>query len=434
MKSTVEDLSKIEKKLTIEVPAEAVQNSFKKAYAEVQKTAQLKGFRKGKAPIGKIKEIYSDRVTPDVLNDLVDQSYRQALSEHSLTPIDMPKVEIGRFSEDQGLEYSATLETRPEVDLKNYENLKVQREVLEISEEKVSAVLEDIRQSRAQNVPVLEDRAAQNGDVAVIDFEGFIGEEPLAGGAGQDHKLELGANQFIPGFEEGVVGMKVGTQKDLNLKFPEEYHAKEISGKDVLFKVNLKGLEKKELPELTDEFAKEYGEHESLEALKTAIREDIRIGEESRINNEMKDRILKLLVKNNPVEVPRSMVEKQKQHLVADLQQRMQQQGMSQGQFEEYKSKWEDDFENTASQMVQSSFLIGALAEKHDLHANDGDFEEKLKEYGEQMNIEVDRLRDFYGKPEQRQRLDFQLTEDKVVDFILSTANVEEVSKEKLKG
>lgn len=433
MKSNVEDINNLQKKLNIEVPIETVRSSFNQAYAGVRKKATVKGFRKGKAPLDVIKSMYSEKVTPDVLNDLINSNYFAALGEHKLNPIDMPEINVDKFSEDDGLKFTATVELRPEVTIKDIDNLKVQKEKLNISDEKVNSIIEDIRRNQAETVAVLEDRAAQEGDVAVIDFEGFIGAEPLPNGAGKDHPLELGANQFIPGFEEGVVGMKVGSAKDLSLKFPEEYHAKEIAGKEVTFKVNLKELKKKVLPEVNDELAKKVGEHETLDQLKDAIRDDIKAGEESRIKNELKDRLLKELVAKNPVEVPPSMMKKQKERLIEDLHQRMSQQGMGHEQFEEYKDKWDKDFDDTASNMIQSSFLIGELAKENDLHAKEEDFENKMQEFAGQFGMDVSKIKEFYGKPEQKSQLEFQMTEDKVVEFLLAKAKVEEVDAEKLK-
>lgn len=433
MKSSIENVSNLQKKLTIEVPMETVRASFNKAYNGVRKNAAIKGFRKGKAPLDTVKKMYAEKVTPDVMNDLINDGYFHALGEHKLNPIDMPQINVDKFSEDDGLKFTATVELRPEVELKNYEGLKIQKEKMVISDEKMLSVLEDIRRNNAENTPVLEDRPAQNEDIAVIDFFGTIDGAPLDGGAGNDHPLELGANQFIPGFEEGVVGMKVGDEKMIDLTFPEQYHAADLAGKAVQFKVNLKKLEKKSLPELDDAFAKKVGEHESLDALKEAIRGDLKAGEEGRIKNELKDRLLKALVAANPVDVPPSMQAKQKERLIEDMQQRMKQQGLGDDQFEEYKKQWDEDFNQTASTMIQSSFLIGALAEKHELGAKEEDFEKKMAEFSAQIGIEIERVKEFYGKPEQRSQMEFQITEDNVVDFLLSKASIEEVEADKLK-
>ena len=433
MASNIEDVSKLEKKITVEVPMQHVRDEFNRAYKSMQKSASIRGFRKGKAPLDTIRKMYAERVTPDVLNRLVDQSYREALNEHSVSPISFPDIDVNTFSEDQGLTFTAKVEVRPEVEIKKIEGLKIQREKLELPDSKIDEVLENIRQSRVAHEDILEDRAAKDGDVAVIDFDGKIDGEPLQGGQGTDHPLELGAGQFIPGFEEGVVGMKPGDQKDLTLTFPENYQAAEIAGKEVVFAVNLKKLQKKVVPELTDELVKEVSPHETLQALKDEIRKDLEKNEEKRIKDDLKDRLLKELVKNNPVDVPPSMLAKQKEALIDDLKQRMQQQGMGDGDFEEYKEKWDKDFSNTASIMIQSSFLISKLADEHDLNSTNADFEAKMEEYVQQTGIDMERIRGFYETDDQRQRLEFQLTEEKVVDFLISKAKVEEVAADKIK-
>ena len=275
MKSSLDVLEGLNRKLNIEIPENMVSDAFNRMYKGIQKEANIKGFRKGKAPISAIKKLYKDRVKSDVLQNLVSDSYESALNEHSLDPISQPQLAFETFEEDQPFSFSAQFEVRPDVTLKQFEKLKVEQEELNVSGEQVEQILEDIRKSRAEQVPVFEDRAAKEGDVAEIDFEGFVDGAPLPNGSGQGHKLELGSQSFIEGFEEGIVGMKVGANKDLNLSFPAEYHAKEIAGRPVTFKVTLKKLYRKDLPELNDEFAQSMGEYKTLAEHKETIKEDI---------------------------------------------------------------------------------------------------------------------------------------------------------------
>jgi trigger factor len=259
-----------------------------------------------------------------------------------------------------------------------------------------------------------------------------MGGSPLPGGQGQDHKLELGSNSFIPGFEEGIIGMKIGVTMDLHLKFPEEYHAKEIAGKDVTFKVTLKGIEKSVLPEINDELAKNVGGFDTLQELRDAILEDLTLGEEGRVKEDTRNRILKALVKENPVEVPKSIHLHQKKMLMDDVKQKMQSQGMDESQFLDYASKWDKDFDESASFMIQSSFLVDAIADEKKLRATDADFEEKLNLYSEETGMDLKKLQEFYQDPDKKANLKYQLTEEKVVDFLIAKANVKEVSKEEL--
>jgi trigger factor len=318
------------------------------------------------------------------------------------------------------------------VEVKKFEGLPVMREKLEIPDDRVSTILENIRSGQAETVTVFEDRAAHDGDVAVVDFTGFVNGQPLPNGSAQGHELELGTNQFIEGFEEGLVGMKIGESRTLNLKFPDGYHEATLSGAPVMFDVKLTGLKKKVLPELNDDLAAKLGEFKTLEELKSRIRKDIEDSENKRIQEDMKNRVVKSLVEANPVEAPRSLVEQQKEALMEDFKGKLKQQGMNENDFEQYKQKWAAEFEESATFMVKSTFLLDALADKLGLRAEPNELEAKIEEYGKQTGIELDRLKEFYAKPERRSRLSFQVTEEKVVNYLVDKAKVTEVSKDKL--
>jgi trigger factor len=321
---------------------------------------------------------------------------------------------------------------RPEVTLKKYEGLEVDTEKYTFDEKRLDEVLTNIRSSRSQLVDVIEDRPAQNGDVAIIDFEGFVDGKALENGTGKDHNLELGAKQFIDGFEDGVVGMKVGTEKTVNLKFPDPYHSADLAGKPVEFKVKLTGLKKKDLPELNEEFVKTLGAFESVEKLKETIQEDLISSEKKRIEGDTKNRLLKALVKANPVDVPPSMLKEQKQALIEDTKRKMLEQGMDEASFTEYATKWDKDFDGTAAEMIQSGFVVDAIAKKHDLKWSSADLDAKFDEYSKQTGIDVARIKEFYSKPEQMQRLTYMITEDKVIEFLMKSVKLNEVEKSKL--
>lgn len=431
MKSTIETQDGLMRKLAIEIDATKVQSAFDHVYKEIQKSANLKGFRKGKAPLATIKSMYADKVRDDVLNDLVSEGYQWALNEHSLNPIGYPKLNFENLDPAANFKFTAEFEVRPEVKVEKYEGLKVEKEKLVINEEQVNNILENIRTSQAELVPVFEDRAAISGDTADINFDGYVDGQPLPGGKADNHMLELGAGQFIEGFEDGVIGMKTGEEKEINLKFPDEYHNNEIAGKPVLFKVKLNGLKKKSFPEINDELAKKTGEFDTLDELKAAIREDITQNEERRIKEDLRNQVLKKLVEENPVEAPQTLKDQQKQMIIDDVKQRLAQQGMGDKDFEEYKSKWADDFEDSAKFMVQSTFLVDALADKLDFRATPQDIQQKIADYSQETGIEVARLNEFYNDSDKRSRLGFQLTEEKVVSYLIDKADITEVEPKK---
>ncbi len=432
MKSTVEKLSGLVRKINVEIPVEKVQEAFERVYKALQKKANIKGFRAGKAPIATIKSIYGEQVKSDVVNELVNESYTAALEEHKMEPVGYPKISFQPLDEKKPFGFSAEFEVRPEVEVKNFENLKVLKEKLEIPDDRITQVLENIRTGQAEMVTVFEDRGLANGDVAEVDFVGSVGGAPLPNGSAQGHQLEIGAKQFIEGFEEGLIGMRIGESRNLNLRFPEGYHEKSLSGAPVAFDVKLTGIKKKSLPELSDELAKKVGPFENLSALKDQIRKDIEEGEVKRIEEEMKNRVVRALVEANPVDAPTSLVAQQKEALIEDFKGRLKQQGLGEGDFDQYKQKWDQDFETSATFMVKSTFLLDTLAEKLQLRAEAGEIDLKIDEYAKQSGIEIDRLKEFYNKPERRSRLAFQVTEEKVVNYLVGKAKITEVPKEKL--
>ena len=221
MKSTVEKVNSLQRKINIEIPAAIVTTTFNNVFKAVQKQANLKGFRPGKAPLNIVKNFYGDRIKQDVAQELIQKHYWEAVKEHKIEPINYPEFEFDVPSEDKDFSFSANVEVRPEVNLKKYEGLELEREKFVMDEKRVDTVIENIRTSRATQVDVLEDRPAQKSDIAIIDFEGFVDGKALEGGTGTNHTLELGANQFIEGFEDGAVGMKIGQVKNLTLKFPD---------------------------------------------------------------------------------------------------------------------------------------------------------------------------------------------------------------------
>ncbi|MES2856183.1 MAG: trigger factor [Bdellovibrionota bacterium] len=431
-KTSLESTSALERKLNIEVPAKEVQAAFDRAIQGIQRNVAIKGFRKGKAPISTVKSIYGDKVKQDVIQDIIQVHYANAIKEHSLDPISFPAIEFDPLEDEKNFAFTAEFEVRPEVKLKQVEGLPVKREKFTVNEDLINSTIEDIRKSRGTTGPMLEDRAAQTGDVAVIDFKGFVDGTELENGAAQGHELEIGSNSFIPGFEEGIIGTRVGGNTRVKIAFPAQYHVAELAGKPVEFEVSLKELKRKTLPELNDEFAKSIGEYADMNALKAAIKDDFEKRESKRIADDLKNRLMKVLVDRNPVEVPKALLNDQKKALVEDFQKRMQQQGMGAEQYEDYKDKWNADFEETASYMIQSSFLIDKIAADEKLRATPADVQEKLKEYSGQTGIDMKRIEEFYGDQDKRSRLAYQITEEKVLEFLLAKAKVQDVSKEEI--
>lgn len=433
MKAQIQVTEGLQRKLNVEIPADVVASAFNKVYSDIQRQVEIKGFRKGKAPIATIKTMYKDRVQGDVAQDLISSHYPQALKEQNVDPINYPEFEFEDPSESKDFAFSAVFDIRPEVTLKKWEGLEVEKEKFVLDQKRVDQVLDNVRNSKSSFEDVLEQRAAVMGDVAIIDFDGFVDGKALENGAGRDQQLELGSKQFIEGYEEGVVGMKVGETRSINLTFPSPYHSAELAGKPVEFKVTLKGLKKKVTPEITDELLKEIGSNQTKAEFIKTIETDIEQSEKKRIEDGFKNRLLKKLVEANPVDVPASLMKDQKAALIEDFKKRMADQGMQQAEFESYVAKWDSDFAKTANEMIQSSFLIDKLAADNNLLCTREDIEARFNEYATQTGIELDRIREWYSKPEQMSRLSYMITEEKVIKLLTEKTKVKEVDAKDLK-
>ncbi len=426
MKTNLESVSNLEKKLKIEVPSQTVNAEFSRAFKYLQKEASIKGFRKGKAPIATIKSMYAEKVKSDVVQNIVQSTYWNALKEHKLIPVSMPSIDFEDLKEDAPFVFTASFEIRPEVKIQKKTGFTVDKEKLNISDERISSVVENVRQSNSSFQNVTEARALAKGDFAIIDFEGMVGGAPLENGSAKGHQLEIGANQFIPGFEEALIGTNVGEQKEVQLKFPADYHVENLKDQPVTFKVTLNEIKIKALPELNEEFFKKIGQAD-LSSLQDQVRKEMEESDLQRIEQELRDKVMKLFVEANPVEAPKALLEEQRKALVADFQNRLKSQGLSEENFAEYQEKWNDDFDTTAEFMVKSAFLIDKLAEEEKLHATDADMEEKFVDMAKRFGMEKEKIKEFYKEKEGLQKMSYQITEDKVFKYILDGSTVNEV-------
>ena len=427
MKTQLEKVSTLGRKLNIEVPASVVTSTINRFYQGVQQDAELKGFRKGKAPIAMIKNLYGDRVKMDVTQELLKVGFTKGLQEHKLNPIDYPEFEFDEVIEGKDFIFSANFEVRPDVELKSYEGLEIEKEIFSVDSKELDSILQNIRNSRATTEDIIEDRSVQNGEIAIIDFKGVVDGKPLERGDGVDHPLELGSKSFIEGFEEGIVGMKVGQNKTLHLKFPENYQG-DLSNKAVDFDVTLKKIQVKILPELNDEFVKNMsGGEGNLEDLKNNILKDLEERQNKKTEDNLKETLLKKLILLNPLEIPQSLVREQKKLLVQDMQKQMTKDGMNEADYEQYKEQWDADFEKTAKQMIHVAYVIDAIAAKHQLHCTQEDIDNKFEEYAKQTGIELERIRQFYSKDESMNRMIHKVTEEKVINYLMSKSTITEV-------
>lgn len=433
MQVNVEQLSSIKKKISFEIPAERVQAETDKVFGEIRKRAVIPGFRKGKAPQGLIRKSYQEQVEGDVMKNLFNDTYFKYIQENSLFPVGYPILDTDPLTEGAPFKYTATIEVFPEVVVNNYEGFELVKEKYVTDESAVDARINTMRENMAQLKPLAEERPAAIGDHVIIDFEGFVDGKKLDGGDATDHQLELGSNSFIPGFEEQVVGMSVGEQKQIKLAFPEPYHSAELAGKPVEFSVTLKEIKVKEMPELDDDFAQEFGEFETLADLKAKVAETIEKQEKERIERQFKDSLLNTLIEKNDFELPEAMIERQLSSMLENSKQRLQSQRMTLEMMGLDELSYKTQFRPVAASQVKGALLLHELATKTGIEVTGSDIEAYLRKIAEESGQDYERISKYYLKSDEaKQGLEEQIREEKVVELIASKAVISEKVKAEL--
>ncbi|MFA5517250.1 MAG: trigger factor [Desulfuromonadales bacterium] len=431
MNVKIEDISSVKKKLSIEIAAEKVDAELAKALQKVAKSAKVKGFRPGKVPRTLLEQYYGAQIEQQALERLINDSYFGALIEHRVPAISDPEItENTALEKGKNFSYEAQVEVKPEIEAKDYTGLALEKEKFEFDEKIVADRLEELRQSRAE-LKVSEGEAAREGDFVIIDFEGSVDGELFAGGAAQGHVLELGSGSFIPGFEEQLVGMKRGDERTVEVTFPENYGNKELAGKLASFRVNLHEIKEKAKPELNDEFARELG-LENLEQLREKIADNYKSQEIGRITGDLRERLVKVLIARNPVEVPEKMVQGQLDHMLSTIRRRLQSQGMSLEMMGMTDESFRPMYRDTAVSQVQGMLLLEAIARQEEIGVEGAELDDKIREIAEMSNAPLDAVKDYYSKDEARQGLLSQAREEKAVQFLLEKSTITEVEKEQL--
>lgn len=433
MTSTVESLSSVKKKISFEIPAERVSAEIEKVFGQIQKRAAIKGFRKGKVPRSLVEQNYRSMMESDVLKNLFDETYFKALADHKIFPVSHPHIESDEVKRGEALKYSATVEVFPEIDVKDYKGLEVKRERFVSDVAPVEARLNEMREGMAELKPLEEGKCAETGNFVVIDFVGSVDGIPFEGGAAESYQLELGSGRFIPGFEDQLVGVKAGEQRTVEVTFPEEYGNKDLAGKAASFAVTVKEAKVKELPELDDEFAMQFGEFETLEQLKTKLAELHKDQETARIKADVQDRIVKALIGNNEIEVPSTLVERQLQMMLSNMKNRLAQQRLSLEMMGMDDESFKTHYRDSAESQVKGSLLLEAVAKKEGITVDDPDVEAKLRAMAEEAGQDFDRVKDFYEQNHNaKENLVAHLNEEKVLGYLLENAVVTEVAKDEL--
>lgn len=429
----IEDISDIKKKLQFEIDAETVDAQIEKAYKKIGKSAKIKGFRPGKVPQRVLEQYYAPQMEQQVLSSLINDSYFKALIDNKIPAVSDPEIlDSGSLERGKPFTYEAQVEVKPEVEAKDYTGLEIEKEKYEFGEEVVDEQLRSMQESRAQ-VEVSERDQARAGDSVIIDFEGFVDGEPFENGSAEEYLLELGSGTFLPGFEEQLEGMKRGEEREVQVTFPEDYGVEELAGKPALFKVKLHEIKEKVVPELDDEFAKEFG-LESIDQLRDRIRENHEKREKERIEGELRERLMDALLQRNEFEVPESMVAEQLNHMVENAKGRLKAQGLSMEMLGMTDEMFKANYGDQAVKQVQGSLILEAIARQEDIKIDESEIDGKLAEIAEMAGAPLDAVKKHYASAEARHGLVARVVEDKVFDFLLDKAKVTEVDKSELQS
>ena len=372
-----------EVKLEITVEAEKFENAIKKVYFKNAKYFNIPGFRKGKAPQNIVEKYYGKEIFyEDAFNEIASEEYDKAVEEAKLEVVSRPQVDIVTMEKGQDLVFTAVVSIKPEVELGKYKGIEIEKKEYNVEDSDIENNLKQMQEKNARIISV--ETPVEKGNIAVIDFEGFVDGEAFEGGKAENHSLEIGSGSFIPGFEDQVVGMKIDEEKDINVKFPEEYFSKDLAGKDATFKVKVHEIKKKELPELDDEFAKDVSEFDTLKELKDSIKERLVKENEQRAKYEKEDAVMKSVTENMKVEIPAGMIEVEVDNMIKDMEQRMSYQGLKLEQYLKMLNKTEAEFkkeyEPQAIEAIKSRLALEAIIKAEKIEATDADVKEKLEE------------------------------------------------------
>ena len=402
MSVQVEKLEKNMAKLTVEVPAENVEKAIQGAYNKMKKSINIPGFRKGKAPRQLIEKMYGKEVFyNDAIDAMLPSAYSDAVEECGEEIVSHPQIDVVQIESGKPFVFTATVAVKPAVELGEYKGIQVEKAPTEVKDEEIEAQITKEREANSRTVTV-DDRAVAQGDIVTLDFEGFVDGVAFEGGKGENYDLTIGSNTFIPGFEDQLVGAEIGKELDVNVTFPEEYGAKELAGKEAVFKCKVNGIKVKELPAVDDEFAQEVSEFDTLDEYKADIKAKLLKEKEDEAARAKEDAVIGKIIEGAKMEIPDAMVEYQTRQMLDEFAQRIQSQGISLDQYFQFtgltEEKYMEEMKPRALQNIQSRLVLEAVAQAENLVAEEADIEEEIKKMADMYKMEADKIKELLGE------------------------------------
>ena len=427
MSVQVEKLEKNMAKLTVEVSAEDFKAAIKKAFNKNKNRFSIPGFRKGKAPQAMIEKMYGEGVFyEDAADEAINASYAEAMKESGLDIVSRPEVTIEKIGKDEPFVYSALVAVKPEVTLGQYKVVEVEKADASVSAEDVEAEFKKVQEQNARLLTV-EDRGVEDGDQTVIDFEGFVDGKGFEGGKAEDYPLTIGSHSFIDTFEEQLIGKKIGEECEVNVTFPTEYHAADLAGKPATFKVTVKEIKVKELPELNDEFASEVSEFDTLDEYKKDVEKKLAEKKEIEANSKNEDAVVAKVVENASMEIPDKMIDAQAENMVQDMARRMQSQGLSLDMYLKYTGmtveQMKEQARPDAEKRIRTRLVLEAVAQAENIQISDEKVDEEVAKMAEAYKMEVDKLKSYMSESDIKQMKE-DLAVQQAVDLLVAEAKL----------
>jgi len=425
----MEEISLVKKKLSFEIPWSKVKEELDAVYRNVGKKAKIKGFRPGKIPRKVLESHFKEHAEEETITNIVNKYYWQTLEDKGIMALSRPDITQDGFKENTNFSFTASFETEPDFEPKGYNGIELEKEKIQITESDLENRLKEIRQMFATMEEVKDNRAIIMGDYVTIDFAGSLDGESHQELKADNYLLELGSKRFIPGFEEQLVGMKNSETKAINVKFPEDYHEKKFAGKDVIFTVTIKDIKEKKLPEIDENFIKNFDKYNSLDELNNDVRKALEQDCQRLTETNLQNKIMEIILKENDFEVPPSLIEKQIFYMMADTQKRMTSAGMDENSAMELSFKMHDKFKEEAEKVVKSFLLLKKIAEKEAIQVEEVDLDQHIRELAAKHGRDYEQTRNAFEKEERKDNLKTELIQKKIFDFIEQKANIKVVEK-----
>ncbi len=418
---TVEELSPVKKKFRIEIPKEVIEKETTDAYLRLNRKVKIPGFRPGHVPRYVLERQYSRTIEAEVIDKLIPDYYLKSVREAGITPVESPAIDGNIvLKKDSPLIFEATVEVKPSIDVKGYDGVEIKRLSYDVSEAEIEGALKSFRESHARLEPYDESRIIENGDFCLISFEGFIGDKPIEGGKVEDYLLEIGSKTMVPGFEEQLIGTKKESKMDIKVAFPEDHRVRDMAGKEVLFKVDIREIKRKILPDLDEEFAKDLGQN-SMSDLRARIREEIGNDKKRKAESNQKEEIIKKLIETHPFDVPSSMVERESRIMLNRRKRQILQGGGSLEGFDEDGQRVE--LMPVATERVRAGLILEAIGRKEEISVSDDELNRKIEDIASGLRESPEDIKRLYiSKDGSLEGLRNEIFVEKTLDCLFSKA------------